>query len=250
MRVLSLVALGITAYGAFLLASMPASFLLERARQAQPGKFEFREAGGTAWRGNAKATVSSPGGPLQVERIEWRWLPGRLASGRFAFDIAAAAPGIRARYEGARTLTSWEVTGLEVRGDAQALGALVPWLAAWRPEGVVTITSPRLATDGAELRGEARFEWTHAAVSLSEVRPLGSYRADIVAEGHAGRVKVTTLEGALQFTGQGTLTPPARITFSGQARGTGEQAKALEPLLGLLGPARADGARAISWQAP
>ena len=248
MRALPLAALGIVAYGAFLVATMPASFLLARAQGALPGKLEVLEVGGTAWHGSARVVVNSPGGPIAVERLEWHWLPARLAGGRFAFNIAARANNIDARYEGARTPSSWEVRALEVKGDAQALATLLPWIAAWRPEGQVTITSPQLTTDGSELRGEARVEWKGAAVSLSEVKPLGSYRADIAAEGHAGRLKVTTLEGALQVAGEGTLTPPTRLAFKGEARAAGEQAKALELLLNLLGPARADGARTLDWR--
>lgn len=248
MRAIPLALLGIAAYAAFLAANMPASFLLARAQDAQPGKLEVRAVTGTAWHGNASVTFNSPGGPIAIERLEWRWLPSRLAAGRFAFDITASASGIEARYEGARTLASWEVRDLEVKGDAGSLGIVVPWIAAWRPEGRVTITSPRLSTDGVELRGEARLEWKAAAVSLSELKPLGSYRADIVAEGHAGHLKVTTLEGALQISGNGTLTPPTRLVFTGQARATPEEARALEPLLNLLGPPRADGARTLDWR--
>ena len=91
-------------------------------------------------------------------------------------------------------------------------------------------------------------EWRGAAVGLSEVRPLGTYRADIHAEGHAGKVVVSTVEGRLRIAGQGTLTPPTRIVFRGEARAEGADAKALEPLLDLFGPARPDGARALDWQ--
>ena len=245
----ALFALGVAAYGVFLVATMPAAFLLERAHAAQPGKFVVRESEGTAWNGRAKVDLIVPGGTVPVERIEWRWLPARLAAGRLAFDIAAAATGLQARYEGARTVTRWEVRNLDVQGDAAAMSAVLPWLAPWRPEGKVTIASPHLTSDGAELRGAARVEWRGAAVGLSEVRPLGAYRADIQAEGHAGRFALTTLEGPLRITGQGTLTPPARVAFSGEARAEGAQARALEPLLNLLGPARPDGARALNWQA-
>jgi hypothetical protein len=60
---------------------------------------------------------------------------------------------------------------------------------------------------------------------------------------------VSTIEGPLHITGRGTLAPPARIAFSGEARAEGAQAQALEPLLSLFGPARPDGARSINWQA-
>ena len=135
-----------------------------------------------------------------------------------------------------------------MRGDAAAMTALAPWVGPWNPQGQVTITSPELSSDGQELRGQARVEWKGAAVSISEVKPLGSYRADIEAEGHAGKVTITTLEGALHITGTGTLTPPAHVTFNGEARAEGPQAKALEPLLTQLGPRRPDGAQVLAWR--
>ena len=68
------------------------------------------------------------------------------------------------------------------------------------------------------------------------------------AEGHAGKVTISTLDGALRVSGQGTLTPPTRFAFKGEARATDAQAKALEPLLSLMGPQRADGARDLNWR--
>lgn len=248
MRAPAIAAIGVAAYAVFLVATMPASFVLARAQAAQPGKFEVREASGTAWHGTAKITLATPGGPVAIDRVEWHLRPAKLAAGRIAFDIAASAPGLEARYEGARGFAQWEVRDLEARGNATAMSTLLPWLAPWRPEGAVTITSPRLTTDGMELRGEARVEWRGAALALSDVRPLGTYRADIQAEGHAGRVAISTVEGPLRITGQGTLAPPARFSFTGEARAEGPQAAALEPLLGRMGPARADGSRALEWR--
>lgn len=250
MRVLPFAVLGAVAYVAFVVAGIPASFVLAQAQRALPGKIEVRAAHGSAWRGSAQLTIATPGGPVALDRLEWRWLPSRLVAGRFAFAVGAASQGIEANFEAARTVGSWETRDLAAHGPAAALTALLPWLAPWRPEGAMRIASPHLATDGSEVRGEARVEWSGASVALSEVKPLGSYRADIVAEGHAGRLTVTTLEGPLQVAGKGTLNPPARLAFSGEARATGAQEKALEPLLNLLGPARIDGARTLDWRLP
>ena len=249
MRALAVAALGMAAYGVFLVAGMPASFLLERARAAQTGKFEVRESSGSAWHGRAAVAFNAPGGSIVVDRLEWRWIPARLFAGRLAFDIAASGSGLEARYEGARTVTRWEVRDLDVRGEAAAMTRVLPWIAPWRPEGKVSIASSQLASDGRELLGDARVEWRGAAVAHSDVRPLGSYRADIHAEGSAGKVAITTLEGPLRVTGQGTLTPPARFAFSGEARAEGAEARALEPLLDLIGPPGPDGARTLNWQA-
>ncbi|MDQ3027048.1 MAG: type II secretion system protein N [Pseudomonadota bacterium] len=249
MRLPAIAALGAVAYGVFLVATMPAAFVLARAQDAQPDKFEVREAHGTAWHGRAKVALNTPGGIVPIDRVEWRLLPARLALGRIAFDIGASAAGIEARYEGARSLTRWTVRNLDVRGAAPAMAHLLPWLVPLRPEGTVAITSAELSSDGRELQGDARVEWKGAAVGLSDVKPLGTYRAEIRAEGHAGKVTVSTLEGRLRVTGHGTLTPPTRFAFTGEARAEAAAAQALEPLLNLLGPARPDGARALSWQA-
>jgi general secretion pathway protein N len=97
------------------------------------------------------------------------------------------------------------------------------------------------------MRGEARAEWKDATLALSPVRPLGTYRAELRGAGGPAKLTVTTVDGALRISGDGTLTAPSRFAFSGEARGNGPQAQALEPLLDLLGPRRADGARALRW---
>jgi general secretion pathway protein N len=250
MRAPALAAVGIAAYVVFLAATLPGSVVLASAQRAGAASFEVRESSGTLWRGSAKLTVNTPGGPLALERLDWHWLPAHLLTGRLALDITMAAPGFDAHGVGARTLGGWEARGLEARGDAAKVALLLPWLATWRPEGSVAITSARLDTDGVEVRGTARIEWRGAAVAISGVKPLGTYRADVEAQGHAGRVALTTVSGPLRITGQGTLTPPAALAFTGEARADPESARALEPLLDLLGPARADGARALQWRAP
>jgi general secretion pathway protein N len=247
---LAFVVLGIVGYAIFLAAQMPASALLAAAQRAEPGKFDVREAGGSAWRGNAKLTLHAPGGDVAIDRLEWRWRPARLLAGRMAFDVTAAASGLEAAYEGARSLTRWEVRDAKARASAAAVAALAPWIAPWRPEGEVTLTSPRLESDGRELRGAVRVEWKGAAVALSDVKPLGSYRADIDMQGPGAGVSVTTLDGPLRVSGKGTLAPPGRVTFAGEARGEGAAAAALAPLLKLMGAPRADGAHAIDWRAP
>jgi general secretion pathway protein N len=240
------VVLGIAAYAVFLVATLPASVALTAAQRAQPGRFDVLESRGSAWNGSAKVAV----GTTTIERLQWRWKPARLIAGRLAFDITASAPGIEARYEGARSFTRWEVRDVNAKGSAQAMSLLLPLTAAWRPEGQLTLASPLLESDGRELRGDVSLEWRGAAVALSDVRPLGSYRADIALEGPGARFRVATLQGPLTVTGQGTLAAPGRIAFTGEARPEPTSAAALEPLLKLLGPARADGARAIEWRGP
>jgi general secretion pathway protein N len=253
LRAPAIAALGIAAYLVFLAATVPASCVA--ARFGSPA-VQVSDARGTLWKGSARATLrtpqdpsprSAPWGPVELERVEWRFRPLRLAAGRLAFDVEAAAKGIEARARLERGISTTELRDLEARGEAAALSLVAPLVGTWQPQGAITVTAPALAWDGDELRGEARAEWRGAAVALSQVRPLGSYRAELRGAGGPAKVTLTTIEGPLRLAGDGTLTPQGRFAFSGEARGEGPAGPSLEPLLDLMGPRRADGSRALRW---
>jgi general secretion pathway protein N len=248
MRPLPLAILGIAAYGTFLAATAPARWAEARLAAAMPGRYEAHAVNGTIWNGDAQAVVTAPGGTLVVDRFEWRFLPARLLRAQLAFAIGVRGAGFEARYEAVHAFAGSGVRDLAARADAALVAAAIPLLGRWRPEGQLIVTSPAIDVSGNDVRGDARIEWKAAAVGLSEVKPLGSYRAELKADGPGANLAVTTLEGALRLTGQGRVEWPARITFAGEARGEGANPAALAPLLDMIGPARPDGARAIDWR--
>lgn len=248
MRAGTLAIVGIAAYSAFLVAMVPARWLAARMGIDAPGRYTVHEVEGTLWKGSAKALVSAPGGSLVVDRAQWNFLPSRLLHGRVAFAIKLRGAGFDAAYEAGRSIRGWGVRDLAVRADAALAAAALPLIARWRPEGSLTAHAPSIDVSGPEVRGNLRVELKGAATSLSAVRPLGSYRAEITGEGASGGIALTTLEGPLRLAGQGRVEWPARFTFTGEARGEGPSAGPLEPLLQMLGPARPDGARALDWQ--
>ncbi len=245
MRTRTIAALGVAAFVFFLAATVPARFVAARVQGRSAGGVEFLETQGTLWNGSAKARVATPGGPFTLERIEWHFLPERLAAGRLAFDVSASGKGVDANAQLARAFSGWELASLKAAIQASTLTSILPLVAAWRPEGRIEIASPSLAWNEREARGSASAQWRDAAVALTDVRPLGTYRLDAAAEGGTTRIDLATLSGPLRISGKGTLTMPARLTFSGEARGEGDTARSLDPLLDLMGPRRADGARAL-----
>jgi general secretion pathway protein N len=247
MRPGSLALLGVAAYSAFLVALMPARWVAERALPG-PGRIALHEVQGTIWHGSARASLGGYAGTFAVDRIDWRFLPSRLVRGRAAYDVGMRGAGFEARGEVGRSFGGWTLRDLAARADAALATVLAPWTGAWRPEGTVTVASPALDFAEPELRGEARIEWTGAATALSAVKPLGSYRADLAAEGRTARIAVTTQSGPLRVAGQGRLAFPSQLAFTGEARGDGPDAQALEPLLTLLGPRKPDGSHAIDWR--
>ena len=244
MRAPALAALGIAASLLFLAATVPAGFVA--ARWHAPA-VSIADAQGTLWRGSARATLRTPQGEVAVDRITWRLRPARLVAGRIAFDVEATAKGFTGTGRVERGLAALELRDLAARGDATTLALFAPLAATWQPQGAVTLTAPALAWDDGELRGEGRAEWRGAALALSGVRPLGSYRAELKGAGGPAKLTLTTIEGPLRLTGDGTLTREGRLAFSGEARAEGNSAQALEPLLDLIGPKRADGSRALRF---
>jgi len=245
MRPAALAVLGIAAYAVFLVATVPARFAA--ARLSVPGEIELADAQGTLWNGSARAIVAAAGPQATLDSVRWHLLPARIASGRLAFALDASGPGLDGHAEVERGPGAFGARAVSLRGDAAALAAFVPLAAGWRPEGAITLAAPAIAWDGREAHGEARLEWRGAALAISNVRPLGSYRMEARADGGPARISLTTLEGPLHLAGTGTFTPPDALAFAGDARAEGPSAAALEPLLNLLGPRRADGARTLEW---
>lgn len=247
MRAPAYVALGIAAYLVFLAATLPANIVVERARRAMPLDVHasFDDVRGTIWNGSLRARIDTPA-PLTVDRIAWRLLPSRLAAGELAFALDAASPSLSAKMQAARAFDGWRLRDVAARADASAFVAFAPVLAAFRPAGPLELNAASLEWNRREARGEARLEWRDAATSLAEIRPLGSYRLTWRGEGETGRLAVATLQGPLHFVGEGTTTPQGAVQFTGEARAEPQAAKALAPLLDLIGPARPDGARAIA----
>jgi len=248
MRPLTLAALAAAAYAVFLVALMPASYVASRLEASTRGGVQVHEARGSIWSGSGRATVATPAGPLALEDLEWRFLPARLVAGRFAFAVTGRSAGFASRAELSRSLSLWEARDVAIEGQASGAASFMPLIAHWRPEGKLAAKAALIGWSDREMHGEARLEWHAAAVALSEVRPLGSYRVELRGDGARARVALSTIEGPLEISGQGTITPPTRLAFSGEARARGPAAASLQPLLDLMGPRRADGSRSLQWR--
>ncbi|HUL94927.1 MAG TPA: type II secretion system protein N [Usitatibacter sp.] len=244
MRLRTMVLAGIAAYLAFLAATVPATFVIARARAAAPG-LQVTDEHGTLWSGHARAAIASPGAAVAFDRVEWAIEPRALAAGRIAFRVSATGNGIDARTTLARGWSTWSAGDTAARMDAALFPAFVPLAAAWRPEGVVTLDSSGMEwSDDGAMRGAFRVDWQAAAVAFSDVKPLGRYVVEVRGDGGPVSVNVTSPEGPLRIAGQGSIAQ-GRFSFSGEARGEGDQARALEPILGLMGARRPDGAHAL-----
>ena len=248
MRRLALVVLGVGAYAVFLVAMLPASFVAPRIAGATRGTLQLHNADGTVWNGSARAVVATPAGPLAIDELRWRLVPLRLATGRLAYAVDAASAGFKATGEVGRGFAAWYARGLRVAGDAAGAASFLPLVTPWNPRGAVSLEVAEASWNGSDLKGSAAIEWDDVSLALSEVRPLGSYRAELRGSGGPARFALLTVKGPLQLAGHGTFAPPARFEFVGNARAEGTHGPALKGVLDLLGPRRPDGAHGVEWR--
>ncbi len=193
--------------------------------------------------------VNAPGGRVAFDRIEWHFAPLELAAGHLAYRVGIESKAIGANTLVGRGWSRWILGNTEARIDASKAPLFMPLMGAWHPEGTVLLTSSGIRyTDDGRANGAALLTWSDAALSLSDVKPLGKYVVEMNASDGPVVLDVKTVGGALRVSGHGTFAPPSRVTFSGEARGEGNDARALEPLLDLVGPRRADGSRALEMR--
>lgn len=248
MRWPALATLGVAAYAVFLAATLPAAVVVERMRPE--GGLRLEDAQGTFWNGSARGVIFTARPPVTIERLHWRFAPAQLLAGRFAFDVTSTDAALRGKVRLARGFDALRAELIDVKAQASVVPALVPLAAPWRPQGTLSLQGGHLQWDGREeLRGDAIVQWDNASLSLPDPRLLGSYRVVLRGEGGPMRATLTTLNGALQLRGEGTVAPNA-VRVQGEARAQGANADAMQPVLDLLGPRRPDGSRELVLRWP
>ena len=94
--------------------------------------------------------------------------------------------------------------------------------------------------------GELHLDLLNLSSRVSTVAPLGSYRLSLNADAAnpgVSTLRLTTLEGALQLSGAGTLSSGGKGRFTGEAGAAPGREEALNNLLNIIG--RRQGARSV-----
>ena len=94
--------------------------------------------------------------------------------------------------------------------------------------------------------GELQLDLLNMSSRVSTVAPLGSYRLSLTADPAnpgVSALRLSTLEGALQLSGAGTLNSGGKSRFTGEAGAAPGREEALNNLLNIIG--RRQGARSV-----
>ncbi|RZL28933.1 MAG: type II secretion system protein N [Rubrivivax sp.] len=94
--------------------------------------------------------------------------------------------------------------------------------------------------------GDLQLDLLNLSSRVSTIAPLGSYRLNLNADAAnpgVSTLRLSTLEGALQLSGVGTVSPGGKSRFTGEAGAAPGREEALNNLLNIIG--RRQGARSV-----
>jgi len=237
----------------------PAAWLASAVSSATHQRLVLADARGTLWNGSARLILSPGPGSRDAselpQRLGWTMRPGWIDGG----------PGLRLTLDqsccikpGAPLTASFGLDRLTVRlPDATPEQPWIRWPAGWlsglgtpwntlAPDGLIAISAQGFVFEGrgaaVNVSGVAQVELRDFSSRLAQVAPLGSYRMGLVGGGQTPQLILTTIQGPLQLSGQGSLGAK-RAQFRGEATAAPGSEAALANLLNIIG--RREGARSI-----
>ncbi|MBN9425956.1 MAG: type II secretion system protein N [Burkholderiales bacterium] len=242
---------GLLAVLGTLLLTAPAAFADLLLGRATDGRVRLAETDGTIWRGSGRLVLADIG----AEAAERRSVAGVAVPGRVAWDVRLlpmllgqvdAAISVEGMAQPVRVQGSYEE--MRVGGGALALPSVdlsrlgSPWNTL-RPSGALSLQWENLTLRGGALEGRAQIELRDAASAMTPVKPLGSYRVDIVGRGRQAELGIQTLTGPLHLQGSGSFNTQGGLRFTAEASVDGADQARLQSFLGLIG--RREGSKTI-----
>lgn len=246
------------------LTQAPAQWAADALARASDGRLLLAEARGSLWDGSARLVLTGgpdsrdasalPGRLHWTLRPDWRGLalqarqdcclPQPLALqlqpawGGWTLRLPAPPPaGVTSGGAAGATPPAAATTPLGQWPAAWLAGLGTPWNTL-QLGGALQLGSPGLVLQSVQgrlrLDGALWLELRDASSRLAPLPVLGSYRLDLQGGGDAPTLRLQTLGGALQLSGQGQWTG-ARLRLRGEARAAEGQDGALANLLNIIG---------------
>ncbi|MFT7723098.1 MAG: type II secretion system protein N [Roseateles sp.] len=242
--------------GALLLFA-PASWLARALASATGEHLLIVDTRGSIWRGSGVLVLTGGAGSRDAAALPGR-LHWRMALKGLGLQLAARQecctngelllglqPGL-----GRLAITVDNRTDWLVRLPAGVLSGLgTPWNTL-QLGGSLRLSARELRLESAQGRwrqsGALDLDLLNLSSRVSTVAPLGSYRFSVAADPASpglSTLRLSTLEGALQLSGAGTLNPGGKSRFTGEASAAPGREEALNNLLNIIG--RRQGSRSV-----
>ncbi|MEO7336774.1 MAG: type II secretion system protein N [Caldimonas sp.] len=239
-----------------LVAFAPAAWIADAVASGTDERLLLSDARGSIWSGSAVPILTGGRGSRDATalpgRLEWTLVPSGLGLDLRARQacclngtvVVHLRPGF-----GRLVATLAPSTGYVAQFPSAWLGGLgTPWN-TMELGGAVRLVTPGVTIENVQgrwrLDGRADIELLNVSSRVTTLETLGSYRmtlAGAAADNGPTRLTLSTQEGPLQLTGNGTWGAGG-VRFRGEARAAAIDEAALSNLLNIIG--RRDGARSV-----
>ncbi|PMS37615.1 type II secretion system protein N (GspN) [Trinickia symbiotica] len=233
-----------------LVVLLPASWVTPRFARATQGHVNLIEPSGSLWHGSA--TLMLAAGPdasaatVLPGRVEWHTAFWPLFAGRVSMQLllSDAMPDpvhIDASFDGAT------VSAGGIKSPAALLSGLGAPFNTLDLQGDIHVTWTQWHLIRGNAFGGLTITLEDMISRVSPVKPLGSYRVVLQAQGAASTLDLSTLKGPLLLSGHGTIAGSG-TSFHGEASSTPEARDNLSGLLNLLGRPMGPGTVSLDYR--
>lgn len=238
--VISACALGLAAYIAGLILTLPAVFIDTGLDRASRSIVRLTETRGTAWSGTGQLEIREKGRRIgNTHRLTWHFLPWSVLRGHLAFEIKldqASQPVLLKIH-----LWRIELSNAEIILPAAVLALMEPRLVPLKLGGDLSLHAPHLSIGRQQIQGNWTLKLHKVTSELTAVAPLGDYQLDVTSSGNRNQTVMRTLQGPLHIDGAGSWTSGGATAFAGTARIPVSLQQQLAPLLRLIAVERSEG---------
>lgn len=229
----------------------PAAWADRALDRASLGRVRLADAEGTIWRGQGRLVIAegdiAPGGGPVLDgfalpgTVDWKLSVLPLMLGIIDADVSLGQMPEPVSISGHPAEVRIGAGRLDLPSvELSRLGS--PWNTI-RPSAALSLRWDAMTIRQGVLDGRVSIELRDVASAMTPVRPLGSYRIDVVGSGRDVSLGLNTLSGPLKLEGSGKWERRAGLRFTAWASAEGAEKSRLQSLLALIG--RRDGERTI-----
>jgi general secretion pathway protein N len=228
---------GALSSSAVVLAMAPAAWITPQFARQSGGHVNLVDPAGSIWHGSATLMLAAgsdmSAATLLPGRIEWRTGFWPLFTGRLRM-VMRHSEAMPDPITVDATLRSATVTPGTLAVPASLLSGLGAPFNTLDLQGDVQLSWSEWRSFNRQAFGQLTLTLNDVSSRISLVKPLGSYRVTLQAQGASSVLDLTTLKGPLMLSGSGTVSG-ASTSFRGTASATPEARENLAGLLNLLG---------------
>ena len=213
----------------------PASWLDYGLQRISDRSLGLGDPHGSLWRGSGTLQAILPRGEaVTIGPVSWKIQARELLAGRLHLLMSSDRNG-RPVLDAGITATTLTLHDLDIELPAALLGVVSPTLRDADPAGSMALRSREFVVDGHRNTGTVELRWKDAALSLSRVRPLGTYLMVVVGKDEGLDMRLMTLKGDLDLSGSGNWKPGRKLDIDVKATPSAARRDDLVPLLRILG---------------